>query len=1727
MKHNYTRPIFKGGIRTILLLFSLLSWLLPVQAQIVLSSSSGTSTSASYSTLKAAFDNVNNGTHRGVVLIEVHANTTETAAINVLDSGNVAGAAYTFIMIRPADTATVPKVINASGISGISFITLTGADNIFFDGRPLSTGSAKLLTISQSANVAASHTITLINGASLNTFAFCNIENGAIGTTASSAIRLSTGNNSENQVGFCTINGGNLGIEVAGTNGAPNNFFYIFNNLLINQKSTAIRLASGVGNILIDSNNCTHSIATTTGGYQFLNITLIEPTATVQVTKNRVYDINTASANFIQGIIFSPAIASGSLIVRNNSLSLGSATFPNTLSQVVRCLVFGGTAQASVIVENNTFRIGGTHVTANGNPTTIGLLKSNSSATSSFTCRNNIVLNTRTGSANQHVGAFYSTPTAGTNVIDYNTYSGGGAFVNAWIGFFYSTIATYKAAAFPLEQNAVFGIVDFNNTTEPSINLNGPNTSGGKLAGTPIAAITTDYYGTTRSTITPYRGAFESSTPIDTFDIQTVILYTYGKIPIGTDDTVRVLVRNLGASAVTNHPINLTSSKNGYLGAVNVSLPMGGETIINLVPYTPFILGFDTLRAYPNPDQKRSNDTSLWVRENTLNALSYSRPFTAQTGNVGTNPEGEIVAKFYTPVPNFVNQVNVNFTNNFFNGPFPFQVVMYEDSGATLGPKRVPFWVSATQNTVNGIFNLSIPSVPVSGSFYIGVRQTTANNIGFAFQNENPIRNQTFYFRQGVGFQSLAWNDFAVNPNNQFRFMIEPRLTINDDLGVVDLFAPGTGCVNLGNQPVSVQVQNLGLLNQSFTTDTLRIFGRVIKPSGNTISFGPILVTSGSLAAGNTLNVTVIPSFNFDSAGAYTFTAWTRFGPDGNAINDTLPPLVRNVLATSNAPIVQDFNAVTFPTTWNTNRFFISPTNGINNTNSIRVGIDNSSPFAANAYIQSPRVGGITANSVLRFDYRILNDIGGTPATLINTDSIKIMVSTNCGNTFTQLALINGSNHVSSANLERYNVALGTFTGNDIVVKIVYDWFGTTNDVVVDMDNIRIVDGQNDVGVTLVSNPCRSIIAGSAAINPVVTIRNFGTGSQNNVPVGISITGPSTYNSTSTSGTIAASSSGVVSFLSTFNPSVAGTYTLRVWTALATDGDRSNDTLLYTFNVTNLNLGIASVNALQFNASSSLKVRNASNLNPTSAITIEAWINRTTTATWRTILSKDSLLGTIQYSFAVNANHQLEFIINTTSGLHQFTSVDSVPPGLNHVAATFNGSNFRFYVNGNIFTDTTVASGTIIPGNFDLIVGNEGDASTAFLGTIDELKIWNTARSANEIRLNMHTRLANTPSINLAAYYRFDEGTGNTFTTDASGNCNTAVFSVIPPTWSAIQFPLGTPAVGTQTVPYDGTFALGTTGLSMVYSGMFGTDTVYAHKFNGLPIGISPVTNPGGVTTIHPGYWMLYRYGNGTTTSTNLQFNLGAGNLNSNVNAADLRLFSRGRVNVAGWLLANNIATSAVFSSQAVTFAQTQSIYGNQLMVGANNNPLPVELLYLNAKANKLDAIVRWSTASEVNCRGFAIERSIDGKTFTEIDFVKGAGNSKSTLQYSYQDLDVFTKTQMVYYRLKQVDFDGSFTYSDVVNVKQEQIQTEQIAVYPNPIINDVTIELESLKAGNAEIMITDITGKLIDKVTVEINQGFNKYTLNQTQSLTHGLYMITIVQNGQTIYNNKFVKAN
>lgn len=1695
--------------------------------QVSVTSSTGTP-SANYTTLGAVCTAIAAGTHTGVIVVKFNASTTETGTCTFVASGT-GSASYTSIEIRPADTALAVKTISTAA-SGVPLIVYDGADNITIDGRPVgSLSNNKLLSFSHTVNAASSHTFRLANNATFNSFRYIEVLNATTGTTLSTTILFSTPtsapSNSNNTIEFCNITGGNIGIDFNGSNTFPASNNIIRANNISNQTATAVKLTVGVGTLLIDSNNVFHTVATTTGGYQFLNIALIDPSATVTVTKNRVFNLNTAAGNFLQGIIFSPTVACGTLIVRNNSIAIGSTTFPNTLSQIIRCLLFSGTGQATVVAEHNTFRIGGTHVTANGNPTTVGVLKSNSNALSSFTYRNNLVINSRTGSANQHVGSFVSTPTTGTNVIDYNTYMGGGTFINAWIGTFHAAIGTYKAAAFPLEQNSTFGLVDFNNVTEPSVNLAGPNTSGAKLLGTPIAAVTTDYYGNVRSATRPYKGAFESSTPIDTFDLQTIIQYTYGKIPLGTDDTVRAVIRNNGALAVTGVPIHLRSSAAGYIGSVNLTLPSGSDTILSLVPYSPFVLGNDTLTVNGAPDQKTSNDTAIWIRQNTLNALSYTNTTLAQSGNVGTNPEGEIVAKFYTPVSNFLNQVNVNFTNTVFNGPFPFQIVLYEDSGANLGPKLNPVWVSTTQNTINGVFNLSIPSISVLGNFYIGVRQTTSNNIGFAFQTENPIRNKTFYFRQGTGYITSAWNDFAVNPANQFRFMIEPRLSINDDLGVTDLAAPGTGCVNLGSQPVQFQVQNLGLLNQNFAVDVLRLYGTITKPSGNIISFGPILVNTGTLSSGATTNITAFSSFNFDSVGSYVFKAWTVFTPDGNKVNDTLPALTRVITAINNIPLVENFNAVTFPASWTTNRFFLSTTTGYNGTNNARVNLNNGSTFAANASITGPRIAGINARSVLRFDYKVINNLGGTATTLLNLDSIKLLISTDCGNTYTMVNLINGVNHIPSTSFTTFSIPLSAYVGSNVTFKIVCDWFGTTNDALLDIDNIRFINDSNDVTLSAVNNPCKSLILNSSSFAPQLQVTNAGLNAQSSIPVTLQITGPVNYTGAGTITSVASSASAVANLSTNFNPNTAGTYTAKAWVSLANDADRLNDTLQFTFTVVNTNRGDSAVNAISLGGAGNLFASHSGSLNINgNQLSIEAWLRSAAfTSAKQTIVHKNNG-STVKYALSLDSlTNKVLFEINTANGLVSALSNVAISLGTwVHVAATYNGSLMTIYINGHEVGWAT-QTGNIVSNTANLLVGKGLTSTNFYQGQIDELKIWNTSRTAAQVRAGMHTRNANASSVNLVAYYRFDEGGTSTTVVDASGNCNALTFTgTTLPTFAASRLALGSPVVDAQVFFSSAPTVFTGTGLTLTLNGFSGQDTISVHRFNGLPRDSVPT----GIATVYAKYWIVYKYGNNTYANVDASFNLGSGSLLSSVAASDLSLFNRANTSNVSWSLLSNPASFADFSTQSVTFNTTSStIFDKQWSIGGNNNPLPVKLM--SFVGNKLDntALLNWVTASELNNDYFIVLQSTDGLNYKTVGKLKGAGNSNIKQSYNFQHniTDIIQAgNKVVYYKLIQVDFDGKRNELPIVSIALDNNQTD-LEVMPNPFSNEIQVLTISGKEEMALITIVDVNGKEVMKYNVKNDIGANRHVLT-TDALATGLYFVK-VKTGDNVTVKKVVK--
>lgn len=129
--------------------------------------------------------------------------------------------------------------------------------------------------------------------------------------------------------------------------------------------------------------------------------------------------------------------------------------------------------------------------------------------------------------------------------------------------------------------------------------------------------------------------------------------------------------------------------------------------------------------------------------------------------------------------------------------------------------------------------------------------------------------------------------------------------------------------------------------------------------------------------------------------------------------------------------------------------------------------------------------------------------------------------------------------------------------------------------------------------------------------------------------------------------------------------------------------------------------------------------------------------------------------------------------------------------------------------------------------------------------------------------------------------------------------------------------------------------------------------------------------------------------------------------------------------------------------------------------IGTSNvsiTPLPIELLSFDAEVGNDNQInLTWETASEINNDFFTIEIATDGFNWQEIAELEGAGTSNEFLSYAYNHSN--PPHGILYYRLKQTDFDGQFEYSDVVSVNLENVETNTILIYPNPAVRQISVE--------------------------------------------------------------------
>ncbi len=168
---------------------------------------------------------------------------------------------------------------------------------------------------------------------------------------------------------------------------------------------------------------------------------------------------------------------------------------------------------------------------------------------------------------------------------------------------------------------------------------------------------------------------------------------------------------------------------------------------------------------------------------------------------------------------------------------------------------------------------------------------------------------------------------------------------------------------------------------------------------------------------------------------------------------------------------------------------------------------------------------------------------------------------------------------------------------------------------------------------------------------------------------------------------------------------------------------------------------------------------------------------------------------------------------------------------------------------------------------------------------------------------------------------------------------------------------------------------------------------------------------------------------------------------------------------------------------------------------------LPIELVFFKAEVSLLGSVqFLWQTASETNNDYFTIERSIDGMKWISVDRIPGAGNSFEIINYSFEDIKPFGGRS--YYRLKQTDYDGAFSFSNTISVQVNFLPkiNRSVKLYPNPFVN--LLYLEGSEEDLSNIKIFNLFGLELRGQIAELNVSDTKKVFDFS-NLNKGVYLV------------------
>ncbi|RYZ20487.1 MAG: hypothetical protein EOO16_16525 [Chitinophagaceae bacterium] len=484
-----------------------------LHAQVGVTATVGTAT-GSYTTLRAAFDAINAGTHKGAIVITISGNTTET----VKDSlGPSAGAAsYTSVLIKPAANTT-PVITSVTPFS-TPLIELVGATNVTIDGSNTVGGTTKDLTIFNADTLNA--TIRIAGGSSNNIIRNSVIKGSPNGfgvvTVSTSPAPATTGNNN-NLVENNDITRGStlrmplIGIYNTGTSGRPNSNNIYRNNRIFDFSTYGYLDGNGSlgysNNTLVERNEIFQTVGATGSMYGIQTNFATNGITNMTISRNYIHDLkNTmaagATALTIAGIDLYDVT---SATVVNNMIRLdnGAATSLRGIAQE--------SAGTTVRIYHNTVLLTGTTA---GNGSSFAYIKNYTSANDDV--RNNMFINTRVSSGTGRQYAILNTSGGPSNVALGTSYNNlvsvgnGSNYVasvsNSGGGNDYQTLATWQTAG--QDPNSISVNPTFVSATDLHLQPVAANAAIDNK-GVALASVTVDYDGDTRSTTAPDMGADE------------------------------------------------------------------------------------------------------------------------------------------------------------------------------------------------------------------------------------------------------------------------------------------------------------------------------------------------------------------------------------------------------------------------------------------------------------------------------------------------------------------------------------------------------------------------------------------------------------------------------------------------------------------------------------------------------------------------------------------------------------------------------------------------------------------------------------------------------------------------------------------------------------------------------------------------------------------------------------------------------------------------------------------------------------------------------------------------------------------------------------------------------------------------------------------------------------------------------------------------------------------